>query len=72
MIEAVEDRVRLRIAWPGEREDTGTVLPEEFLSKSRGGAKNCESRLQIRVAISQSVSCQFIFAVQTVSLEVVN
>jgi hypothetical protein len=25
-----------------------------------------------RVAISQSVSCQFIFAVQTVSLEVVN
>jgi hypothetical protein len=28
--------------------------------------------LQARVAISQSVSCQFIFAVQTVSLEVVN
>jgi hypothetical protein len=28
--------------------------------------------LVLRVAISQSVSCQFIFAVQTVSLEVVN
>jgi hypothetical protein len=30
------------------------------------------SIMQTRVAISQSVSCQFIFAVQTVSLEVVN